>query len=257
MSGNSWPRTTDSVLNAIDTNGLGWFIINNKDFWGSGSDGTLGVAASSTTTLFGVKHYTSVTIASGGAITKSSNNNPLIIFCDGTFTLNGTIGLFGLGCKGGNGGSLTSQLGEQGHDSPFFGGDGGDSSGAGGTSCTLIGVNSPFRFAPCGSGGGGGTHNGSNAGGTGGKGGGGFMLFAKTLVFGASSIIDVRGANATSVAGQDGGGGAGGYGWICYGALTSAGMTYKSAGGTGTASGEKGKVVVENMTARTILEYTG
>jgi hypothetical protein len=254
-------------LNAIDVAGIPWFLNNTiADFWGDGSDGALTVAAG-TTTIDGVKHYTNVTIQTGGTLTKTAGPTSLIIFCTGNLDIQGTgkIDLTGKGCAGGWASNVQGAAAHPGK-SCAFGGAGGESSlgaGAGGTATPLFGSKNPFAYAMCGSGGGGSYINfGVSAGTDGGAGGGGINIFVKgTVTFSATSSIICSGAAGGAATTNGAGGGAGGYMWLRYlGTYTNGGVTLTFAGGAGGggtapgAAGAAGKYIIENMATRGFTE---
>ena len=180
------------VRNATNTT---WTRITTTGnyYFGGGADGDLTVS-SGTTTLTETKYYNNVTVAVGATLTA---NNPMMLFANGTVTVNGTINMDGkgsaagvdgtLGISGGNGGAGQGNGGS--------GGSGGAGNGAGqntgltgGGTAPGVGTGAtgsfnrlfynPFDWIsttprPSGIGAGGGAGGGSGSGGNGGKGGGG------------------------------------------------------------------------------------
>ncbi len=224
----------------------------------------------------GIHDYGNLTIQTGVTVSPSgSEAGPLIIRCNGTFTMQGTAkidwdykgggrgsspgdpakyGLF-LGGGGGGGGSGGAALdaiggiGAQPYNAGTLGGSGGYN-GAGGDGSDAT-ANSDMKtliakLAAFVQGGGGGGGGGGNLGGNGRAGGGLVIIIAQTIDIGSSASIDARGDDGQAgVSGNGGGGGAGGGGVILLAASTFTNDlgTYNVAGGpggAGTGSGSAG-----------------
>jgi len=86
-------------------------VRRNPDvYFGDGSDGA--VTISTNTSLDSTKQYTDLTINAGITLSPTANeNSTIVLFCTGTFTLNGTINTSGKGGAGGIGGQVSTKNG--------------------------------------------------------------------------------------------------------------------------------------------------
>jgi len=241
---------------------------------GTGVDGAYS-ATSSTTLTGGTYNYTTFNIDPGVTVTVTGSQ-PLIIYCTGAATINGSLlavgqngadgvtyvngGVGGLGVAGGaNGGTGTFASGSGPITAGPGSGPGGVStegagwSGGGGAGYTTTGASSggvggiggpsygtiQISGTDAGSGGGGGS-GGYDCGAGGGGGGGGFVKIqsATSIMIGAAGVISVNGGNGGSDGtGNCGGGGGGSAGSIW---LASSSVTFNgimtAVGGNGGAS---------------------
>lgn len=96
--------STVSSVSQADVISKPELVRRNPDvYFGDGSDGA--VTISTSTALSETKQYTDLTINAGQTLSPTANQNAtLVIFCTGTFTLNGTINMVGKGALGGQGG---------------------------------------------------------------------------------------------------------------------------------------------------------
>jgi hypothetical protein len=249
--------------------------------FGDGSDGTLTfdgtstvaglVPSSSTYTMTRDLFATNLTINNGVTLAPAGYR----IFCQGTFTNNGTVSAAGnagaasgsagsstgSGSLGGGkgGGSGTTTTGNAGNNNNAAGvntggaggtGTSGNTGGAGGTAGSsstsyfknpgpaLAGVMSVLGATPAlagGPGGGGGGGDGTNKGGGGGSGGGPVVIFAWAANNGSGTISVPGGGGGTPTAGNTGGGGGGSGGVILVYTLTA-----WTAGTTNVSGGSGG-----------------
>lgn len=248
---------------------------------GTGADGALTITSGTTTLSTGgvalfEKNYTSISITGTGVLAFSGNvaatGTTVVLRSQAGGTVTSTaargIDMRSLGGGPGNGFDFDNVSGS-------LGGGGGAGSGAGaglaggsfnnnGAGLSLGGRGGrqvpliPMaRFvAPGGNGGSGGV-------GTGGLGGGGLYIeCAGAYNFGASSTIDLSGANGTNgVSGTSGGSGAGAGGnlLVLYGSLTADAGTYTVTGGTGGTAGgsnsQAGGNAANGLALRSINNY--
>lgn len=237
--------------------------------FGDGTDGAFDESAASTTNLTQgtIYQYSSFSLGASHTISATTTSDkPIVILVQGNATINGTISLTGKGKptttgyyvllgessfatagntgqsgtfkrQGGkagghlfnieNGYKLGSIMNGTGGGDSGNGGSSGGAGGGGGASASNDGVT--------------GTDQGEITPGTTGKGGAGgctiIMIVGGTLTFGASSSIDVSGADGTDgVGGAAGGGGGGGSGDIMIfhsGTKTDNGVTTDVTGGAG------------------------
>lgn len=241
---------------------------------GTGANGAYN-ATSNTTLTGGTYNYTTFNIDAGVTVTVTGTQ-PLVIYCTGAATINGSLlangqngtdgitfasaGTGGMGVAGGgNGGngSYSSSLGPipgtDGSGPGGVGNAGGAWSGGGGagyatagasTSNTSGGFGGPAYGTPqisgtdAGSGGGGGS-GGYECGAGGGGGGGGYITIqALSINIGATGVISVNGGNGGSDGTGNCGGGGGGSGGSIW--LAAPSMTHNgvltATGGAGGAS---------------------
>lgn len=229
---------------------------------GNGSDGALNVS-SGTTTIDGLKQYTSVDVASGATLTCNANNGVLVILVQGEVTIAGALNLNGKGLAGGNslwhytsnattiiltsskGGGPGGGPGSNGYTAA---GSGGGFGTAGTASANPGGVaygDVDLSILHMGSGGGSsGMYAGQSAGQTfdgvaGGNGGGGLVLVAKKIT--VTGTISANGAN---------GSGAGSGGMIFLVALNMVLGTnlVAATGGTSAVAGGVGRIRLDYAT---------
>lgn len=255
-------------------------VQNYGGVFGDGSDGS--ATFDGTTTVIGLVpasnvytmvrdiFCTSITINSGVTLKTGGYR----IFCAGTVTNNGTIGI------GGNAGGATGTAGGSGPGGTLGGGKAGGAGATGNGSAGTNAATSPgcgaggagggsgantgggggtsgnsantffYRTQPGGvsfisagalsayqgaAGGGGGAGDGTNSGGGGGGGGPNIMIAAYTVNNGSGSILANGGAGGTPTAGNTGGGGGGGGGVIIVYTLSA-----WTAGTTNVAGGAAG-----------------
>lgn len=267
MANASTPYSDGQVWDAVDANWVAGF--------GDGTDGAFSETGASTTNLVQgtIYQYTSFNLGSAHTISASSTSDkPIIIYVQGNCTIDGTIDLTGLGATTSYQGSTLNTV------SPNWGTTGTSGNDQAGTtsggfkglgfmnfqlnqnSFIMNGLKGGFGGTTDGSGGAGGSSaatdgsdgsGGSGSGGTAGIGGdGGCTIILKiggTLTFGASSSIDVSGADGTNASVSNaGGGGGGGSGDILIfhrGSKTDNGVTTDVTGGSagsGFGSGANG-----------------
>jgi hypothetical protein len=224
-------------------------------YLGDGSDG----AYNCTTTIAGIKYFTTFTVAGGNTCTDASTNAPTIIYATGACTIAGTLnargadgGISGPGDVGGSagaggGGTLAGTAG--GNSQPTYmtftqytpGGAAGAASGGtggnGGTPGTSV-QRGLWNFAhgqPLGGAAGG---RGGSSGGLGGYGGQVVILQCASINFTGS--IDVSGAPGADSTGNSlgaGGGGGGGVVWLIGRDSVANTGTIHVAGGAGGSCG--------------------
>lgn len=235
---------------------------------GTGADSAY-VANSNTTLAGGTYNYSSFTIESGVTVSVTGNS-PLIIYCTGAVTINGTLnasggngqdgitfstfGAGGIGVAGGANGGDGVYIGSPNPGNPGFGtgagGGGAGWSGGGGGGYSANGANSGgvggfggisygnVQINPIVAGSGGGGGSGGNSCGSGGGGAGGGLIFIATcgtLNIGAGgSILSNGGNGGTDGNGNCGGGGGGSGGsiWLVANLLDNSG-TISAVGGIG------------------------
>ena len=225
---------------------------------GNGSDGDLVVGSGQNITIDGTKNYKSIYVASGATLTISpwngSSGGELILKCQGSVMIDGTLTVTGKGLRGGStigGQGSYGQEGESiygvGTGSPAanYGGGGGGrngikdvavgSSGGGGGYATLGGSSSStggggtvgshggavygdeqFTNFYMGSGGGkgGAWWGNSGCGGTGGNGGGRIKIIGSSVTINGTLSADGQNGGNGTSQGAGGGGGSGGAIWI-------------------------------------------
>jgi len=203
----------DSTTLYFDPTSLNSFVADSiqtksQPFGGTGVDGALNVTSGTTTLNLATQtewNYTSVTIASGAALTFTGGTSGTIvpvIKVQGNFSNAGFISTKGLGPAGGSGGA--------GNSADYSAG----TAGGNGSTSTYPFVDNTYPY-PGGAGGGG---QGQLAGPTGGSGGSAGSLGAKNAtyffpyVMNGSSGGGGGGGGGSTISGTAGGGGAGGAG---------------------------------------------
>jgi len=239
---------------------------------GTGLDGAYS-ATTNVTLAGGTYNYSTFNIDAGVTVTVTGSQ-PLVIYCTGAATINGSLvangqngnngityasgGPGGAGVAGGgNGGdgsfsSVTGPINGVNGNGSGAGGMGQGWSGGGGAGYSVAGASSggaggaggpaygttQISGTDAGSGGGGGS-GGYDCGAGGGGGGGGYITIqAASITTGASSIINGNGGNGGSDGTGNCGGGGGGSGgsiWLSGGTVTLNG-SLSAIGGTGGAS---------------------
>ena len=87
----AYPKSNGDILYASETNNVKMHIAGQR-YVGDGSDGALSVTSGTTTISSSVKRYTSMSISAGATLAFGTVGK-FIIYCQGDFTLNGTLSL--------------------------------------------------------------------------------------------------------------------------------------------------------------------
>lgn len=229
-------------------------------WYGDGSNGALNVTSGTTTLTSGEYNYTTCNISAGAIVvaTTTPYQAPLIIRCNGTATIAGTVSWspntggangnataanYGGAGGGGGGGTAAGTAGS--NVNGVNGGTAGVASGGTGSAGTAAGGQLQKIFLSFGAnyqsgqdcGGANGGGGGSTGAGTGGRGGGCIVIVAPSLNF--SGTCDVSGVAGGASTANNAGAGGGGGGGICL--LRSPSMTntgtFTVTGGAGGSCG--------------------
>lgn len=251
--------TAEGVFPKVGNDPIYSSEINRFAGFGDGSDGDFNESSGTTELTQGtIYQYTSFLLDTSATLSASSTSSkPIIIFVQGDVTINGTINLSGKGATSSYGSALTWGTNGTAGNTNGTGGAGGKKGQSwmnfllNQKTFIMNGTMGGGGAGADGGGGGGGasvdndgavgeTGNSTSASGAAGGAGGCtlYMIIGGTLTFGASSSIDVSGADGDDNA-SGGGGGGGGSGDIIIihkGTKTDNGVITDVTGGSGGVS---------------------